>query len=445
MLLRIAAGIGLLALSSASALAGTVEGPLQIVISRNLQTLKVYDGDRLVASSNVSSGKDGHATPTGIFSILEKKRMHHSNIYDDAPMPFMQRLTWSGIALHASNQVPDYPASHGCVRMPPDFAKSLYTLTQRGGHVLITGAEAVPRRIRHPALFRPQSDQGDGLLLSDAMLRPTLPDASDGAVEVAMSEPSATVAEPVIHRPRGDPVRILITRRTARQSLKDVQTVLNELGYDVGMADGLPGQKTVAAIRAFQTSEGQNSDGPTTQGLTADGTLTLELVEAIYRKAGRAVPQNGWLYVRQGFKPLLDGSVEIREPERQLGTQFLLAREADPQTGAIDWFAVTMDNELTNTTRKRLGISDPGSIEVTTAVDPIASALDRISIPDELRRKVEALVGDGASITISDTGHEMETGKGTDFITLTRPGWRQSSYASSPARAKKESSIVVID
>ncbi|MBD9371862.1 L,D-transpeptidase family protein [Rhizobium sp. ARZ01] len=441
MLLRFAAGIGLFALSSVTAVAGTIEGPLQIVVSRDLQTLKVYDGETLVASSNISSGKDGHATPAGIFSILEKKRMHHSNIYDDAPMPYMQRLTWSGIALHASNHVPDYPASHGCVRMPPDFAKSLYSLTQRGGHVLVTGAEAVPRRVEHPALFRPQSDADDGLLLSDAILRPTLPDASDGAVEVAMSEPSAPVTEPVIRKPPGEPVRILITRRTTRQSLKDVQIVLNELGYDVGIADGLAGQKTIAAIRAFQTSEGL-----TPEGLTSDGNLKPELVEATYRKAGRAVPQNGWLYVRQAFEPLLDGPIEIREPERELGTQFLLAREADPRTGAIDWFAVTMDNELAIPTRKRLGIADPGSIEVTTAVDPITSALDRISIPDELRRKVEALVGDGASITISDTGHELETGKGTDFITLTRPGWRQSSYyAPSTARAKKESSIVVID
>ena len=171
MLLRLAAGFGILALASTTALAGTIEGPLQIIVSRDQQTLKVYDGDTVVASSNVSSGKEGHTTPTGIFSILEKKRMHHSNIYDEAPMPFMQRLTWSGIALHASSHVPAYPASHGCVRMPDDFARMLYRLTRRGGHVLITGGDVAPHVVEHPALFQPEGAEPEAQLLSDAALR----------------------------------------------------------------------------------------------------------------------------------------------------------------------------------------------------------------------------------------------------------------------------------
>ncbi|MDH3582109.1 MAG: L,D-transpeptidase family protein, partial [Hyphomicrobiales bacterium] len=97
----------------------TQKDPVQIIVSLPDQKATVYQGDKVLVTSRVSSGKKGHTTPSGVFSILQKNRFHRSNIYSRAPMPFMQRLTWSGIALHASNSVPNYPASHGCVRLPP--------------------------------------------------------------------------------------------------------------------------------------------------------------------------------------------------------------------------------------------------------------------------------------------------------------------------------------
>ena len=106
--------------------------PVLMLVSLRQQTMRVYSGDTLVARSNVSTGMPGHRTPTGVFSVLEKKRRHHSNIYSRAPMPFMQRLTWSGIALHESHSVPEYPASHGCVRLPGKFAKQLFGYTVSG-------------------------------------------------------------------------------------------------------------------------------------------------------------------------------------------------------------------------------------------------------------------------------------------------------------------------
>jgi len=130
-------GFAVFVMASPSALAAGAKAPLQIVVSREQQSLVVYDGDTVVATSKVSTGKAGHATPTGIFSILEKRRRHESNIYSNAPMPFMQRLTWSGIALHGSNHVPDYPASHGCVRLPSQFASKLFSTTSVGTPVLI--------------------------------------------------------------------------------------------------------------------------------------------------------------------------------------------------------------------------------------------------------------------------------------------------------------------
>lgn len=127
-------------------------GPVSIVISLLDQRAYVYRGQALVAVSAVSSGKDGKETPTGTFPVLQKQTMHKSNLYDDAPMPFMQRLTWDGVALHAGNN-PGFPASHGCVRLPAAFAKKLYEVTRVGTNVQVTdqsvygGAGMVPNDV----------------------------------------------------------------------------------------------------------------------------------------------------------------------------------------------------------------------------------------------------------------------------------------------------------
>lgn len=128
--------------------------PPTVLVSLRKQRLRVFDGTREITSSRISSGKPGFATPTGVFSILEKKVYHESNIYDGAPMPFMQRVTWSGIALHAG-VVPGYPASHGCVRLPHAFSKTLFQLTSVGARVIITQDETSPAAFEHPALFKP--------------------------------------------------------------------------------------------------------------------------------------------------------------------------------------------------------------------------------------------------------------------------------------------------
>src|SRR5690606_31208058 len=100
----------------------------------------------------MSSGAAGHETPTGVFAILQKKVDHKSNLYDDAPMPFMQRLTWSGIAMHAGN-LPGYPASHGCIRLPRDFAERLHGVTRLGLTVIITQSSEIPRFAPAPRML----------------------------------------------------------------------------------------------------------------------------------------------------------------------------------------------------------------------------------------------------------------------------------------------------
>jgi hypothetical protein len=112
------------------------QGGVEIVVSIPLQRAYVYRGGTLIGVSTVSTGRTGHETPVGTFNILEKRREHYSNLYNNAPMPFMQRLTWGGIALHAG-QIPGRPASHGCVRLPLDFARHLFSVTQVGASVHI--------------------------------------------------------------------------------------------------------------------------------------------------------------------------------------------------------------------------------------------------------------------------------------------------------------------
>ncbi|AHE55810.1 L,D-transpeptidase [Sphingomonas sanxanigenens] len=120
------------------------DGPILLVVSIRAQRAIVYRNGIPIGVSTVSTGKAGHETPTGVFTILQKDVDHASNLYDSAPMPFMQRLTWDGIALHAGN-LPGYPASHGCVRLPIAFARILYGVTRLGMTVLVSGEEAVPR------------------------------------------------------------------------------------------------------------------------------------------------------------------------------------------------------------------------------------------------------------------------------------------------------------
>ena len=115
----------------------TYDDRVQITVSIPDQKAYVYRGGTLIAVSTVSTGRPGHETPVGEFEILQKNVDHRSNLYNDAPMPFMQRLTWDGIALHAGHN-PGSPASHGCIRLPKAFARDLYALTDLGGLVSVT-------------------------------------------------------------------------------------------------------------------------------------------------------------------------------------------------------------------------------------------------------------------------------------------------------------------
>jgi hypothetical protein len=142
------------------------QGPVVLLVSIPQQTMHVYRNGILIGRSTVSTGSKGHDTPGGVFTILEKKETHRSKKYDNAPMPNMQRLTWTGIAMH-SGQLPGHPASHGCIRLPYDFSQLLFATTSKGGTVVVgDGKTPTPHLAANPGLMLAPKD------FTPAMLRP---------------------------------------------------------------------------------------------------------------------------------------------------------------------------------------------------------------------------------------------------------------------------------
>ena len=133
-------------------------GPVFLTIDLTAQRAMVYRDGALIAASAISTGSLGRETPTGVFTILEKQVMHRSTTYDDAPMPYMQRLTSKGIAIHAGDP-PGYAASHGCIRLPNDFAKRLYTITEIGTPVMITDNAEIAEQKRKQTEFQRASEE----------------------------------------------------------------------------------------------------------------------------------------------------------------------------------------------------------------------------------------------------------------------------------------------
>ena len=132
------------------------EGPLLLIVNLKTQRALLYRNGVPIGATTISTGRPGRETPTGVFTILQKQVVHHSSKYDNAPMPFMERLTWQGVALHAGH-LPGYPASHGCIRMPAGFAKLLYGVTNLGMTVVVANVPAAPRVAPTPSLLEAEN------------------------------------------------------------------------------------------------------------------------------------------------------------------------------------------------------------------------------------------------------------------------------------------------
>ncbi|MDB5516811.1 MAG: hypothetical protein JWQ17_3569, partial [Tardiphaga sp.] len=188
------------------------QGPLVIAISIERQTLKVYDANGFFAETPVSTGMRGHSTPMGVFSIIQKHKFHHSNIYSGAPMPYMQRITWSGVAMHAG-VLPGYPASHGCIRMPMSFAMKMWGWTKMGARVVVTPGEMTPSQFSHPLLTAqkpapspvasavPSTTKSDKARLADVAIAPAVSEAAPAIKREQARTADASSALPASRSP----------------------------------------------------------------------------------------------------------------------------------------------------------------------------------------------------------------------------------------------------
>jgi uncharacterized protein YjbI with pentapeptide repeats/lipoprotein-anchoring transpeptidase ErfK/SrfK len=389
--------------------AALTEGdPLLITVSLNDQMIDVYRGTTLVMTSRVSSGMPDHETKPGVFSILEKQVFHHSNIYSGAPMPWMQRLTRSGTALHAGI-VPGYPASHGCVRLPFSFAPKLFKITAVGENVLIAGDRLAPKLIEHRRLFQPSPRPSALAMAQDEQIPWPRSDGSSerpgGAVVlpvVLAKEVGATIGTSE-HGPSENPeqvststepspsdamppapLRVLVTRRTQRDQMIGLQYTLSAMGYLTRQNfDGTFGKATVAAIVAFQKAN----------GLTETGALNDDLVKKVYAAAGEPEPPGGHLFVRQGFNRVFDAPIALRQPSQALGTHLYTALNFASGDTKIRWIAFSLEG----------GDS--------------AAVLDRLEIPDEVRQKISENLTPGSSLIVADTSVDSAVlPEGDDFL-----------------------------
>lgn len=346
--------------------------PLIVAISINKQSLKVFDANGLFAETRISTGMRGHATPMGIFSVIQKNKWHRSNIYSGAPMPYMQRLTWSGIALHAG-VVPGYPASHGCIRMPTGFASQMWKWTRMGARVVIVPDEVAPAPIVHPLLAtqKPKEQASIG----------TVDQKSATAAASSTSDAKAAAVMPVAADLRLSITTDKVERRESANALKlEKPTQV----ADAGSATSSSPATTLADAPPSVASPQAEAASPVRSG---------PIAVFISGKDGR-------LYVRQNFEPLFDVAVSIAPSDRPLGTHVFTA-EQDKQTGSFRWSAISM----------------PVRAKTSAATDSASEALDRVSIPPEAMTRIAQVLTTASSVIVSDQGvNSGETGRGTDFI-----------------------------
>jgi lipoprotein-anchoring transpeptidase ErfK/SrfK len=367
-------------------------GPLHIVISIKKQQLTLYSGGVPVAQSRVSTGVPGHPTPQGIFSILEKRIYHESNIYSSAPMPYMQRITWSGVAMH-QGVVPNHPASHGCIRLPPDIARRLWGLTKVGARVIIAQDDVPLTEIVSKRLFT-------------AGPQVTAEAPQPAKVRVATSSATDAPLKGSIDASAGERARIELAI--------DQMVQAGAAGADRGAADG-PGRIPEAPMRLL--------DKPVAIAAAKDPMLRPGPISVyISRKLAK-------LFVRKGFTEVFETPVTISNPDDPLGTHVFTALEGH-RDGTMRWNVASLATDrvvkpgkyqMTYTRRGeklRVELAAP-EYEVQSPRDPHA-ALDRIAIPQDALARINELMTPGASLIISDLGMSYETGKGTDFIVLTR-------------------------
>jgi len=380
--------------------------PIMAIVSIKSQQVTIYDADGWILRAPVSTGIKGRETPAGVFSVVEKDKDHHSNLYDDAWMPNMERITWSGIALHGG-PLPGYAASHGCIRMPYDFAENLFGRTQVGMRVIIAPNDAEPVEFSDPKLFVPNADaQAAAPARAETLAREAADaaktaDEAKTAAAVAAREAAAlpaavrkleflkaradaelAFAEKVLAAAKTDQDKAGAedTRQKAAAKAADVGTQL-----DAAKADAKA--KLDAAAAAKDAAKAAEAKRTETAAAARDAKLALEPVSVfISRKTKK-------LYVRRGFAATIEVPITIRDPDKPIGTHIFTA-VARTDSG-LRWTAVTIDDG-----------------------DDAKDALDRISIPQDVLASLAPTAVPRSSLIVSDEPPNRETNYRTEFVVV---------------------------
>jgi lipoprotein-anchoring transpeptidase ErfK/SrfK len=434
------------------------KGPLQIVVSIGNQKVTLFSNGVRVAQGSVSTGVPGHPTPTGVFSIIEKDRYHHSNLYSNAPMPYMQRITWSGVALH-EGVLPGYPASHGCIRMSHDFAQKLWPVTNLGVRVIVAHHELAPVDFAHPKLFAPKLEpsepavaagggtDGRDVVGTIAMAQATVAEPRSAAIDAAApaeakpgsdatsDRESAEMTTPPAQT-TGQDADVVVAEARRAQATDGEPTEASDAGNSPEMpqtsepAAPAPIVPAVGAPRPTEAAPGGSDavkPAPTVDPAKPAAPATKAADQPTKRSGQVAVfvsRKEQKIFVRQGFVPLFDMPVVIDQPDQPLGTHVFTAMEVIDNGGGMRWNLISVPTEAAASTEQRdtRKKSKEAPAPAVRAKPPAsaAQALDRIQMPKEAVDRIGEILIPGSSLVISDEGLGRETGRYTEFIVLSR-------------------------
>ena len=391
--------------------------PIMAIVSIKTQQVTFYDADGWIYRAPVSTGTTGRETPAGVFAVLEKNKDHHSSLYDDAWMPNMLRITWNGLALHGG-PLPGYAASHGCVRMPYDFAEKVFDKVPMGMRVLISPSDVEPVEFSSSSLFMPNREtiaampakavalarEADEATKAAAIAKTALGSAKRGAAAALATVRKLEYFKKHADGELADAEKVLAAARTdaakaAAENVKRKATAKIEersTQLDAAMADERTTQNAVAAAEAIaKTTEAKRIEADKAAN---DAKLALEPVSVYISRATQK------LYVRRDthmrapdggemYDTTIELPVTIKDPDKPIGTHIFTA--VARTDAALRWTEVTIDNG-----------------------DDAKDALDRITLPQEILDRIAPTATPRSSIIISDEPMSSETNYRTEFVAV---------------------------
>jgi hypothetical protein len=391
--------------------------PIMAIVSIKSQQVTFYDAEGWILRAPVSTGTTGRETPAGVFAVIEKEKDHHSTLYDDAWMPNMQRITWNGIALHGG-PLPGYAASHGCVRMPYDFAEELFDKTWIGMRVIISPNDTAPVEFSHPALFVPNVEAIAAAparaetLAREAEEAAKLADETKKATAIAARETvslTASLRKLEWLKTRADAELAFADRKLtaaktdqakaqAEEQKQKASLKAAEAGTQVDTARANAKSQLDAAAAAKDAAKAAQTKKADTAKAASEAKLALEPVSVYISRATQK------LYVRRNthkqwpdggevFDATIEVPVTIRNPDKRIGTHVFTAMARSD--AGLRWTAITIDNGA-----------------------DAKDALDRITIPEDVLVRIAPTALPRSSIIVSDEPLSRETNYRTEFVAV---------------------------